>query len=91
MICKNCQRTNYIKAGVYIHRANHGQFNSTWGRSDFGGTFSWLLNTAPLIAGEEQRETAKIFITAFAEAVLKNNNEYLPLFKNAATGKDLVA
>ena len=79
---------DYFKAGVYIHRANHAQFNSMWGRSDFGGAFKWLLNTAPLLSGDDQRAVAQIFISAFVEAVLKNNTTYLPLFKNAALGKD---
>ena len=79
---------DWFKAGVYIHRANHGQFNSTWGEADFGGTFKWLLNTAPLISDDDQQKVAQVFISAFAEAALKNNNGYLPLFKNAALGKD---
>ncbi len=79
---------DWFKAGVYIHRANHGQFNSTWGRADFGPPSKWTLNTYPLIPGEEQREVAKIFISAFAEAALKNNAAYLPLFENVSFGRD---
>ncbi|PHN04560.1 alpha/beta hydrolase [Flavilitoribacter nigricans] len=78
----------WFKAGVYLHRANHGQFNSSWGRSDFGGPFSWLLNRGALVPGEAQREAAKVFISAFAEAALKGNREYLPLFRNVAVGRD---
>nr|WKN35214.1 hypothetical protein K4G66_22815 [Tunicatimonas sp. TK19036] len=77
-----------FKAGVYFHQANHGQFNSTWGRADFGGPMSWLLNTQPMMSGEEQREAAKVFISAFAEATLHNNREYLPLFKNSTRGRN---
>ena len=79
---------DYFKAGVYIHRANHGQFNSTWGRTDFGPPTGWILNTQPMLSGEEQRTAAKVFITAFAEATLKGNKNYLPLFHNAEKGKD---
>jgi len=79
---------DFIKAGVYIHRANHGQFNSTWGRSDFGPPTGWILNTKPLLSGDDQREAAKVFITAFAEAILKGNKNYLPLFQNAENGKE---
>jgi dienelactone hydrolase len=78
---------SHFKAGVYIHHANHGQFNSTWGKSDFGAPTKWLLNLDPLLSEEEQQATAKVFISAFAEATLKNNKGYLPLFKNVATGK----
>ena len=77
---------NGFKAGVYIHAANHGQFNQSWGRRDFGPPTGWLLNTKPIMKAKDQEDIAKIFIVAFAEAVLKNNNEYLPLFQDVSTG-----
>lgn len=77
--------TNYFKAGVLVHRANHGQFNSIWGRRDFGEPSGWFLNTGPLISGEDQREVAKVYISAFAERVFNQKNEYEPAFKNAAS------
>ena len=76
-----------FKAGVYIHHANHGQFNSTWGNSDFGAPAKWLLNLKPLLEEEQQQATAKVFVSAFAEAVLKNNPKYLPIFKNVSVAK----
>ncbi|MBQ4915152.1 hypothetical protein J8L85_11930 [Maribacter sp. MMG018] len=79
---------NRFKAGVYVHHANHGQFNSTWGNSDFGAPSKWLLNLEPLLSEEQQQEVAKVFISAFAEASLKGNNSYLPIFKNVAYAKD---
>lgn len=78
----------WFKAGVYIHQANHGQFNASWGRADFGAPTKWLLNTAPLLSGEDQREAAKVFISAFAESALHNQPEYLSVFKNAAMARD---
>ena len=71
-----------FKAGLYMNHANHGQFNSTWGRSDFGAPMKWLLNLKPLVSGEEQRQAAKVFVSAFAEAVLNENKNYRPMFKN---------
>ena len=71
-----------FKAGLYMNHANHGQFNSTWGRSDFGVPMKWLLNLKPLVSGEEQRQTAKVYVSAFAEAVLNGNMDYQPMFKN---------
>ncbi|ASV32199.1 hypothetical protein [Maribacter cobaltidurans] len=79
---------SHFKAGVYVHHANHGQFNTTWGNSDFGAPMKWLLNLKPLLAEEEQQEIAKVFISAFAEASLKGNTDYLPLFKNVALGEE---
>ncbi|MDF4203113.1 hypothetical protein PXD56_09110 [Maribacter sp. SA7] len=76
-----------FKSGVYIHHANHGQFNSTWGNSDFGAPSKWLLNLQPLLKEEGQQEAAKVFISAFAEATLKNNQEYRSIFKNVASAK----
>ncbi|WP_339666204.1 hypothetical protein [Maribacter arcticus] len=76
-----------FKSGVYIHHANHGQFNSTWGNADFGAPSKWLLNLDPLLEEEQQQETAKVFVSAFAEATLKNKQEYSAIFKNVAVAK----
>ncbi len=77
-----------FKAGLYMNHANHGQFNSTWGRSDFGAPMKWLLNLKPLVSGEEQRQAAKVYVSAFAEAVLKGNKDYQPMFKNVELVSD---
>ena len=78
----------YFKSGLYVHRANHGQFNSVWGRIDGGPPNSWLLNIKPLITQEEQQQIAKVYITAFAEAVLHNDLNYLSIFKNSYSAAD---
>ena len=78
----------YFKSGLYIHGANHGQFNSSWGKYDGGPPYRWLLNTAPQISMDEQQQIAKIYMAAFAEAVLHNNRNYYPVFKNAQTIAD---
>lgn len=77
-----------FKAGLYINHANHGQFNSTWGRSDFGAPMKWLLNLKPLMTGEDQRQVAKVYISAFVESVLKDNPTYRPMFQNVETAKN---
>ncbi len=77
-----------FKAGLYMNHANHGQFNSTWGRSDFGAPMKWLLNLEPLVSGEEQREVAKVYISAFVESVLKDNDSYVPMFQNVDLAMD---
>src|SRR6266436_4652306 len=43
----------WFKAEIYAYRANHGQFNTVWGRTDTERPLSWLLNLKPLIPGEE--------------------------------------
>lgn len=84
---KYTDSVNRFKAGVYIHHANHGQFNSTWGNSDFGAPSKWLLNLNPLLKEEQQQEAAKVFIGSFAEATLKGNQNYRSIFKNVSIAK----
>ncbi len=80
--------SDHFKAGLYVHLANHGQFNSIWGRKDAGLPYGWFLNTGPMMSGDDQREIAKVYLGAYAEAVLHGNRTYLPLFNNAAVAKD---
>lgn len=72
--------SKHMKAGVLIHKANHGQFNSIWGSRDFGEPFGWFLNTGALITGQAQRQSAKVFISAFAERTF-NKKAYDPIFE----------
>lgn len=83
----NADSTDFFKAGVLIHKANHGQFNSIWGRRDFGEPYGWFLNTGALIEGEAQRQAAKVFIGAFAERVFNQQSAYDQVFKNAYSAK----
>jgi hypothetical protein len=71
-----------FKAEIYAYRANHGQFNTVWGRTDAGPPLSWLLNLKPLMPGPEQRRISKTYISAFLEATLHNRREYVPLFQD---------
>ncbi len=72
----------FFKAELYIYRANHGQFNTVWGRTDIGAPNNWFLNLRPLLTGEDQRRIAKTYISAFLEATLHNQREYVPLFED---------
>lgn len=82
------EESDKFSAGAYVHLANHGQFNSIWGRRDAGYPFGWFLNTAPMMSGEDQRQIAKVYLGAYAEILLHGDQSYKPLFKNAATAKD---
>ncbi|HEV2444973.1 MAG TPA: hypothetical protein VGS58_03590 [Candidatus Sulfopaludibacter sp.] len=78
----------WFKAEIYAYRANHGQFNTVWGRSDAGdGPLRWLLNLKPLMPGDEQRRISKTYIAAFLEATLNGRRDYLPLFQDWRTGR----
>ncbi|MBV9085721.1 MAG: hypothetical protein JOZ62_23860, partial [Acidobacteriaceae bacterium] len=79
---------DFFKAELYVYRANHGQFNTVWGRTDTGAPANWLLNLRPLLPAAEQRRIAEIYITAFLEATLKNRREYVPLFQDYRRAHD---
>ena len=72
----------WFKSALYIYQANHGQFNTVWGRTDFYGPANWLLNLKPLLKGEEQRQIGKVYMSAFLEATLHEKQEYIPLFRD---------
>ncbi|MFQ5817034.1 MAG: hypothetical protein ACE5H2_03640 [Terriglobia bacterium] len=73
---------DWFKASLYIYRANHGQFNTVWGRTDFSPPFSWLLNLKPLLTGEKQRQIAKVYFSAFLETTLHRDRRYRPFFRD---------
>jgi hypothetical protein len=76
----------HFKAGLYLHGGNHGQFNTIWGRRDSGPPYSWLLNLAPIVDGETQRQLARVSISAFLEATLHQRLGYVPLFRDPRVG-----
>ncbi|MGI8741487.1 MAG: hypothetical protein ACR2NN_02740 [Bryobacteraceae bacterium] len=78
----------WFKAELYIYRANHGQFNTVWGRTDAGAPTNWFLNLKPLMSGEEQRRIGKTYISAFLEATLHNRREYVPMFRDHRAIRD---
>ncbi len=75
-----------VKASVFIDRANHGQFNTVWGRTDLQPPFSWLFNVRPLLSGEEQRRVAMVFVAAFLDVTLRGERESLPLLRDWRAG-----
>lgn len=77
------QENGGFKAAVYIHRANHGQFNEVWGDRDQPAFVSSFLNRRALLAAGEQRQAASVYISAFLEASLNGQTGYLPLFQDA--------
>lgn len=78
----------HFKSGLYVYGANHGQFNTTWGRNDRGNPFLGFLNLKQQISTEAQLKIAKVYIGSFLDITLKNKHEYLPLFYDSRTGGD---
>jgi len=72
----------HVKAAVYTYRANHGQFNTVWGDNDAGFPMGLFLDHKTLMAGQAQRQVAKVFITAFLEATLLDKTDYLEALKD---------
>jgi dienelactone hydrolase len=79
---------DFFKAELYIYGANHGQFNTRWGRSDVGHLRGWFLNTKPLLDPAAQREIAKTYISGFLEATLRGRDEYRPMFRDYRTARE---
>ncbi len=59
-----------FSASLYLHHANHGQFNTVWGDSDVGPAARFVLNRAPLISGPDQRRAGLLYLTGFVETAL---------------------
>lgn len=76
----------HFKSALYIYKANHGQFNTVWGRNDRIAPDQWFLNLKPILPANEQRKIAEIYIAAFMDATLKNKTENIPLFKDHRQG-----
>lgn len=81
---------SHFRASLYLHHANHGQFNSVWGDSDFGGPARYLLNRRGLMEGAAQRRAGLLYITAFAEAILGETDAMPALFCDAGLAGTLL-
>lgn len=75
----------WFKAALYIYGANHGQFNTVWGREDSLGPGMGLFNLRQLLPPEDQQQIAKVYISAFLEATLHGDLGYVPLFRDYRT------
>jgi hypothetical protein len=75
-----------FKASLYLSGANHGQFNTAWGRYDAGQPFKSLLDARRMIDPETQRQIAKAYLSAFLQLTLNGEERYRPLFEDARNG-----
>lgn len=80
------QGSSDFKSTLYIADANHSQFNSGWGGHDISYPKGILLSRKGMLSPLEQREIAKVYISAFLEYTLHQNHRYLPLFQDYRTG-----
>ncbi|PAD90871.1 hypothetical protein CHH52_17300 [Shouchella clausii] len=80
--------TDYFKSSVYIYGANHGQFNTEWGRHDSIGLSNNVFNIAQLMPEEDQLEAAKVLISSFLDATLKEEHELRGVFQDLGYARD---
>ncbi len=81
----------FFKTSVYILGANHGQFNSLWGRYDMGiDSMDGFLNTCNFLDENDQKLYAKAYIRTFLDATLKNEHTYATLLSDASRYRGLL-
>jgi dienelactone hydrolase len=71
----------WFKAGVYVAGADHAQFNSAWGRLDLLGLENGFLDRRPFLSASAQQQVARVYVSAFLEAALKDARAYRTLFR----------
>lgn len=77
-----------FKAAVYLHHANHGQFNERWGRHDVPEPLAPLLRTAAVMDEGAQHHAGRTLIGAFVRASLLAEHAYRELFRDPRLGFD---
>ncbi|MHA7965156.1 MFS transporter [Paenibacillus sp. CAU 1782] len=82
------ENSEFFKSYVYIYGANHGQFNTSWGRNDSVGLGNMLFNKAELMPGEQQALAAEVLISSFLEATLKDNDQYRTVFQDLGHARE---
>ncbi len=83
----NITENDTFKALLYIYQANHGYFNSEWGRTDLSFPLGIFLNKKPIMSRKDQEKITEVYISSFLEATLKDNRTYRTVFQNS----DLIA
>lgn len=72
----------YFKSALYVAGANHGQFNSEWGRYDIGYPCNYFLNVKNLISSNDQKQILKVFTKIFLDVTLRGDETNKELFSN---------
>lgn len=77
-----------FKSAIWMHRANHGQWNTVWNNKDNGSYSVRALQLKALVDGEEQRRFGRLVIGGFLEATLNGRSEYRELFRDHRAAGD---
>ncbi|MEL7509376.1 MAG: hypothetical protein AAFN42_18750 [Cyanobacteria bacterium J06554_1] len=78
----------HFKSSLYVHGANHNNFNTAWEHCDINVFGCWSLDTNALMDAKEQRQIAKVYLSAFVETVMSDKKGYLPIFSNPAYAQE---
>ncbi len=78
----------HFASGLYVHGANHGQFNTSWGIFDMGYPQYLMLNRRGIISKEQQEKTAVVYLSAFVLESVDPGRGYLPLFRDYRVGRE---
>jgi|GEM_PF-31167 hypothetical protein len=78
----------YLKSSVYILGANHGQFNSLWGRYDSEGICNHYLNTNGFLDEADQKLIAKAYVRVFLDVTLGIDHTYESLLSDVSAYRD---
>lgn len=78
--------SDMFKASVYIDNANHSRFNSDWGYGDLSLPERIFLNPWKMMDAKDQRQIAKVYVSAFVEVLFHDKDAYLQLFRDYRRG-----
>ncbi|MCU0647156.1 MAG: hypothetical protein MUF00_04135 [Gemmatimonadaceae bacterium] len=71
-----------FKSAIWVHRANHGQWNTVWGNTDNGRFSQRRLRLDALMPAEDQRQFGYTIFGAFLDATLRGRSQYRTLFRD---------
>lgn len=74
---------DFFKSYLYIADANHGQFNTKWGRFDISAPFNMMLNTKNLLNPSIQQDILKITVKEFLDATIKKEAAARDFFRDS--------
>ncbi|WP_151735662.1 chlorophyllase/cutinase-like alpha/beta fold protein [Paenibacillus tengchongensis] len=80
------EESDAFKSSLYIAGANHSQFNTDWGLYDQSLPAGLFLSRSQIMDGAEQRQIAKVYVSAFLETTLHGREEYRELFRDYRSG-----
>lgn len=83
-------RAGQFKASLYIADANHSKFNTAWGESDQSLPVGLFVRPKDVLGSEQQRQIAKVYVSAFLETVFHDSRQYERLFRDYRTGLDFL-